>query len=178
MNSKLALAVIAVLLVNVIVLAAGFLYLQGEINSLKPPQTTPTAYPTAPSEATATPAPQPTSQPLPYNYVVYEFNLKSECINNVEWLSTKTPYNQSISWKENYIAYLASLDSYPEQTRDSMASMMFSSHEFVSAEFDASTGATKATYNYLEYNGVPEFNSIETYLPNLHDGAGWNKNYL
>jgi hypothetical protein len=180
MNSKLAIAIIAVLLVNVVVLAAGFIYLQGEINNLKPSQPTPTVYPTAaPAGVTATPVPQPTTQqPLAHTYVVYEFNLKAEYINNADWLSTRVYYNQSKSWKENYFAYLASLNTYPEQMRDSMAASLFSSHQYVSAEFDASTGATKATYNYVEYDGVPQFNSIETYLPNLHDGHGWNKSCL
>ena len=56
MNSKLALAIIAVLLVNVVVLAAGFIYLQGEINSLKTNQPTPTVPAATSSGSTATPS--------------------------------------------------------------------------------------------------------------------------
>jgi hypothetical protein len=178
MNSKLALAVIAVLLVNVVVLAAGFFYLQGEINSLKQPQSTPTAYPnnglTSPLVSST---PQPTQSHYSHSYVVYTFNLKSEYINNDQWLRTRTAYNESNSWKDNYFTYLAGLSTYPEQTRDSMASSLFMSHQFVSAEFDASTGKTKTAYNYIEYDGVPQFNAIETYLPDLTVNSQWTRDF-
>lgn len=59
--------------------------------------------------------------------------------------------------------------------KDSM--FPFTSKQFVSAEFDAATGKTKATYNYIEYNGVAEINSIEYALPSINDGHGWNKSY-
>ncbi|MGD6806212.1 MAG: hypothetical protein ACQCN4_04570 [Candidatus Bathyarchaeia archaeon] len=181
MDSKIAYAIIVALVVSVAILGAGLLYLQTEINSLKPAQPTPTVGPTAAQTgATPTYTPQPTSKSdLRYSYVVYEFRLKSDYINNQTWLSGKVAYNQSLSWKENYFAYLARCTVYPVQMRDSMASMMFDTNEFVSAEFDSTTGATKVTYNYLEYNGLAEYYSIEYNLPNIiADGTSWNKNYV
>ena len=173
MDNKITYVIVA-LVVSVAVLAAGLIYLQGEIHSLKTNQPTPTQAETTPNTS------QPTSDSnLQYTYVVYEFSLKSDYINNQEWLSQKVSYNQSLSWKANYFTYLAKFTVYPTQMQDSTASMLFSTHEYVSAELDANTGTTKVTYNYVEYDGVAEYYSIEHYLPDIiADGTGWDKYYV
>lgn len=184
MDNRVGMALIAALLVTLTATAVGFSILQGEINNLNDQISEPTVYPTTnQTSTTESPNPQPTTnstlQQYRHAYVVYTFNLKPEYINNTDWLGTQIPYNRSLSWKENYIAYLANLTTYPDQMKDSTAHFMFNfdTKQFVSAQFDVSTGKTKATYNYIEYNGVAEINSIEYSLPSLNDGQGWNKTY-
>ena len=85
----------------------------------QPNQTQNTPSPTPTPTNTPVSSPAPTTEPtLAYDYVVYEWHLKAEYINNVTWLNwsmaavtvgdeiRSTNYNSNKTWSENYIAYV------------------------------------------------------------------------
>lgn len=108
---------------------------------------------TLPPEKTPQPYPEPKpKEPLPYDFVVYEWHLNQQQINNVTWLNVSMgyKYNTSISWVENYIYYLSRLWAKPTK---SAPGIMRDYSVFVNAEFDQITGYTKATYLYKRFDG-------------------------
>ncbi len=150
------------------------------------PTPSPTVTPT--STPASTPELTPTSEPeLAYDYVVYEWYLKAEYINNGTWLRTiYYNYTSDRTWLENYRGYLESM-YYSTFPPDRLFPPGCYVDLFVNAEFDAETGWTKAVYEYsaephytywsdgsLNYNHY----SIETVLPTLADGRGWTKNFI
>jgi hypothetical protein len=172
---------IAALLATLTVTAIGFAYLQNEINSLKPqtPNPTPENNPTAfPPLSTATPVPTASSS-APFDYTVFEWTLNPENINNVEWLSSFAYYNTNLNWRENYIYLLSKGAAFPAQMHDSLAAASFTVNAFISVDYDAQTGKTKATYTYYEQDGVPFLYTIETAYPNLKAGStGWTEKFV
>jgi hypothetical protein len=197
---KITTAIILTLLVaNLVAIAIGFNYLQSEINQLKQKTPTPTQTPTqAPTPTptltptqTSTPTqtqttPNPTPSPLPHNYTVYEWHLKANYINNVTWLSVVTAYNSSLTWKENYLSYLQSM-YYSTFPPDRLFPPSVYQYCFVSAQFDPTTGYTKALYLYypephysywadgsLNYS----YYAIENNLPFIADSQGWSKTFI
>jgi len=154
----------------------------------QPNQTPNTPSPTP--TPTPTPAPSPTSEPTPtaepevaYDYVVYEWYLKAEYINNVTWLNSSTSYDSGKTWSENYIAYVNNFEAIPQQIADSESMGVISKWAFirqlsVNASFNEATGYTKAFYQYVEYENVPFKYAIESMLPILADGRGWTKTFI
>jgi hypothetical protein len=130
--------------------------------------------------------PAPTAEPeLTHDYVVYEWHLKAEYINNVTWLNNSLAtvgkpeyYNLSKTWKENYLDYLSRKETWPAQADGSLVIMYLAVKLFVDAEFDESTGWTKATYQYTEYENVIATYDIEHSLPDMADGRGWTKTFV
>jgi hypothetical protein len=188
---KITTAIILTLLVaNLVAIVIGFSYLQSEIYQLeqkpptqtKQPTLTPTAAPINPTQTT----PNPTPSPLPHNYTVYEWHLKANYINNVTWLSVVTAYNSSLTWKENYLSYLQSM-YYSTFPPDRLFPPSVYQNCFVSAQFDPTTGYTKALYLYypephysywadgsLNYS----YYAIENNLPFIADSQGWSKTFI
>jgi hypothetical protein len=188
-------AMTIIILVTVLV---GFWYLQSEIDSLRvepvaSPAPTPTSTPTF--TPAPTPEPIPTTEPtLAYDYVVYEWHLKAEYINNVTWLEwnmasitqgdqiISTSYDSAKTWSENYIAYINSFWAIPQQIADSdigvLAKAAFVRQVSVNASFNEATGYTKALYQYGEDDGVPWHYAIESVLPIIADGRGWTKTFI
>jgi hypothetical protein len=142
----------------------------------------PSRTPTPTSSPTITP--DPTAKPeLSYDYVVYEWHLKAEYINNIGWLSNAySPYDVTQTWRENYIAFLSSREAFPSQASDSIAAAaLVTSGAFVDAEFNQETGWSKATYKYYEFENVAYSYTIETALSGLDDFAddrGWTKTFV
>jgi hypothetical protein len=140
------------------------------------PSPTPTPTPTLSPTPTTTPAltPAPTSE-LPYTYVVYEWYLNASQANSVDWLTQATygEYDASKSWTTNYFDYLASLHTAPTQD----APWMLYVYLYVTAEYNASTGWTKATYEYMEYNDEVCYYNIEYVLTDRWKIADWSKTF-
>ena len=157
-------------------------------------QNTPSPTPTPTNTPAFTPA--PTAEPtLAYDYVVYEWHLKAEYINNVTWLNwsmaavtvgdeiRSTNYNSSKTWSENYIAYVNHFEDIPQQVADSDSMGPISKWSFirqlsVNALFNEATGYTKAFCQYAEYEDVPFQYGIELELPLLSDDRGWTKTFV
>jgi hypothetical protein len=184
MNKIVAVGVIA-LLVNVAVVLIGFSYLQDEINQLKTESgssLTPTPTSTPASVPEQTPSPEPTAEPLLHDYVVYEWHLKAEYINNVTWLNDNFGYDSGKTWSENYVAYINSRWAFPEQLRDSemgvIAKAAFVRQVSVNASFNEATGFTKAIYQYAEIDSVPMYYVLESTLPIIADDRGWTKTFV
>jgi len=144
---------------------------------------------------TPTPEPTPIAEPtVAYEYVVYEWRLKAEYINNVTWLEwnmagitqgdqiISTSYDSGKTWSENYIAYINSFWAIPQQIADSdigvLAKAAFVRPVSVNASFNEATGFTKAVYQYGEDDGVPWLYAIEGMLPIIADGRGWTKTFI
>jgi hypothetical protein len=176
--------IIGVLLTGMVV---GFCIIQGEINQLKALAPTPTPQPTPlRHEPQVTPPPKHPGA----KYVVYEWYLKAEYINNTTWLIRKSQkesytmvptfvFKEARSWKQNYDAYLANFKAYPHSDGGPFSSLALGQDAFVSAEFNEATGYTKATYRYLEnyygpYGYWVEFIFLE---PQYIDGT-WTKTYI
>jgi len=180
LDNKVGYAILALLLINVVVVIAGFAYLQSEIDLINPPKTNPTqpateAYPTPTPKAATTPAASPAATESPYKYVVYEWTLKPENINNKDWLKNYGIYNSSLSWRENYIERISRCGAYPENTQGSLASYYFRVEAFVSVDFNEQTGYTKATYTY--FNGC--LYELETAYAAFKDGSTrWSKTFI
>lgn len=108
MDNKVGYAILSVLLINVVVVAAVFVYLQNEIDTLKPqqPLSSPTAQstPILPSTPVSTSATPPASKSQ-YSTVTYQWTLKPEYRGNQTWLEQALhgDYNSAKSWKSNYI---------------------------------------------------------------------------
>jgi hypothetical protein len=211
MNKIIVVGIITVMLLNVTVTLAGFSYLQNEINQLKTedieqsntsppteptdPELTPEPSAREPTEATEPePTPQESIEPEPvepeperaYVYVVYEWYLKAEYMNNVTWLNwtratttqggkiLRTAYDSNKTWSENYIAHIKSQYAIPKDLDPNMgvlAKAAFIRYVSVNASFNEETGYTKAIYTYepsLYY-------AIESSLERLADGRGWTK---
>lgn len=100
----------------------------------------PTPQPEQPKPSDHKAEPTPTPKTLPYSYVVYEFTLKAEYINNAEWIYN---YDSQKTWLQNYITFLESMHGYPEQARDSIAAMMLARKLCESSEVNIETGRTK-----------------------------------
>jgi hypothetical protein len=163
-----------IILITVLV---GFWYIQSEIDSLRAePEASPTPTPTNTPAFTPTPSAEPT---LPYDYVVYEWHLKAEYINNVTWLNDNFGYDSGKTWSENYIAYINSFWAFPEQLRNSdmgvLAKAAFVRQVSINASFNEATGFTKAVYQYAEIDSVPMYYVIESTLPIISDNRGWTK---
>ena len=134
------------------------------------------------------PTPTPTGEPeVTYDYVVYEWYLKAEFINNVTWLS-QVYYNYSVTqtWLENYIGYLESM-YYSTFPPDRLFPPNLYRNAFINAEFSVATGWTKAVYEYFAEPHYSFWNdgslnycyySIETILPTLADNRNWTKTYV
>jgi hypothetical protein len=170
----------AALLAALLIMVAGFSFLQSEIDNLKghPTSSTvtfsPTLHPTSPTAITP---------PLRHNYTVFEWTLKAEYINNVTWLSNIGPYNDSKTWTENYV-YLISHNggsAFPSQMHDSLAAAYFVVPAFVNVTFDEQTGFTKATYHYLEQDLQPYLYTVETsvfYFVKYSALVGWREYFV
>ncbi len=177
----------------------GFSYLQQEINQLNPqtlskspnPNQTPTPTPLVHTTSPSPPTPsiysgQETTNGT-YNYVVYEWHLNQRYINNATWLNESmtsyfaTPYNSGKTWSENYIAFISSYWEIPQQVADSdiggLAGAAFIQNLPVNVSFNETTGLTKATYQYGEYENVPLYHTIESELPIIADNGSWTKNF-
>jgi hypothetical protein len=162
----------------------------------QPNQTQNTPSPTPTPASTPTFTPVPTAEPtLAYDYVVYEWYLKAEYINNVTWLNwsmaavtvgdeiRSTNYDSSKTWSENYIAYVNHFEDIPQQVADSDSMGPISKWSFirqlsVNASFNEATGYTKAFCQYAEYEDVPFQYGIELELPLLADDRGWTKAFV
>ena len=200
MKKIIAVGIIVVLSLNVAIMLVGFSYLGNEINQMKlgqaEPETTPEPEPESPQSdppETSTQPEQPPQEttsestiPEPdreYEYVVYEWHLKSGYINNVTWLKRKlsTSYDPEETWNENYISYLKRQYAIPEQIANSEIGVLAKNafvyrHVFVSASFSEETGYTKAVYKYYD-DGGPLLYGIESFLPIIADDRGWTKQF-
>jgi hypothetical protein len=150
-------------------------YTSTQMNQNNIPSPTPTP------ASTPMPTPTPTAEPTLADYVVYEWHLKAEYINNVTWLnwSMAGDYDSGKTWSENYISHINSYWAIPQQIANSdmgvLAKIAFVRQVSVNASFNEATGFTKATYQYGEDNGVPWSYAIEANLPILADSRGWTK---
>ena len=140
---------------------------------------------------TSTPAftPAPTNE-TSYTYIVYEWYLKAEYINNVTWLNwsmagatqgdqiLRTSYDSDKTWSENYITYIKSRKAIPEEIAYSgmgvLAKGAFVLQVSVNASFNEATGFTKALYKY----GEDLVYSIDSVLPIIADDRGWTKTFV
>lgn len=160
MDGKLGVALLIVLIVNVVVMVAGFGYLQGEINSLKPSAPTPTVTASTPPYMTESPTQSPTALPstapapssAAYSNVVFEWYLKPEFKNNQTWLESAMhgDYNPDKTWKQNYVQYIGSFWEIPQGLVDSemgvLAKAAFIRNVPVDTVYDEASGYTKTTY--------------------------------
>ena len=175
--------VTAITLVILVTVVVSFWHLQSEINSLRTEQEN--------SPTNTTPAPQPNSiveHKPPNDYVVYEWNLKPEYIDNVTWLNETLSeksgvlYDSEKTWTENYIICVNSFYAFPQQLMNShlegLVGASFIRPVFGNTSFNEATGFTKATYQYAEYDGVPMYYGIESILPIIADSRGWAKNFI
>ena len=166
LNKILTSAIIVLLVVNIVVMAIGFSYLQNEVN-LKANKSASTEVSSGANQ-----------RPLPYNDVVYEWFLKPEYIDNVTWLSGVVAYNPYISWEENYLSFLERQLAYPLQVSGSpLAAYYLSISVAVSQMFNETTGWTVATYKYAEFQNVTMAYQIEGYLPTISVNGNWTKTY-
>jgi hypothetical protein len=200
MNNKLSIVIVAVLLVNIVIMIAGFSFLQQEINVLKPqtpsPSPSPTPYvaPSVSPQPTQTVPSGETPSAKPHMSVVYEWRLKPEYVNNVTWLNwsmagatqgdqiISTSYVSDNSWTENYIAYISNIWEIPQQVADSHLSGLvgasFIMHVPVKVTFDEATGLTRVVYDYVESGGVPVRYVIESILPVIAVDGQWSKTVI
>ncbi len=128
------------------------------------------------------------TEELPYDFVVYEWHLKTEYINNVTWLnntrgklwnvnlSRNVPlYNASQTWLENYFGFLSDRKWYISDK-----ALTPPVDVFISAEFNAETGWTKVVYEYKETNHPDYWNGyvIEGWLNRNVTVSGWTKTLI
>jgi hypothetical protein len=119
---------------------------------------------------------------------VYEWHLEPEYINNVTWLNhtfsekSEVFYDSDRTWTENYVIYINSFYAFPQQLMNShlegLVGASFIRPVFGNTSFDETTGFTKATYQYAEYDHVPMYYGIESILPTIADDRGWTKNFI
>jgi hypothetical protein len=112
------------------------------------------------SENTQTqPTPTQNSTPTPtseYSTVTFTWYLKPEYINNVTWLnqtwggkgnntsqSRTNYYDESVSWNENYLNFLASLPYYVVRLQPLL-------EDYVSASVNMETGYTVLVNKYID----------------------------
>lgn len=184
MNKILGIGIIITLLVNVLVMLIGFSYLQDEINQLKTEpdlSSTPKPTSTPPTIPEQSPPPEATVEPSLYDYVVFEWYLKAEYINNVTWLNmTWASYDFGKTWSENYIAYIDDFWAIPQGIADSdigvLAKAAFVIQVSANVSFNEATGFTKVLYQYSESDEL--YYAIESSLPRLADTRGWTKTYI
>ncbi len=187
MDNKVGYVTIVLLAITLGAVTVAFVFLQSEINSLTIPAVTPTPASgnvNPPSQTPSYTSQTPPLSPLSHSYVVYEWYLKPEYINNMTWLDQRTSevgpvYNNSLTWKQNYVLYLSSPIAYPEQAKDDpLVWHLLGRNVFISAEFNDQTGYTKAVYDYAEYQGVTMLYGIEAFLPQMAVNGNWTRAYL
>jgi hypothetical protein len=180
-------AVIGILLITILAIVSITslsYYIVSQPNQTQDTQT-PSPTPTSTPLPEQTPTPKPTVEPSLYDYVVFEWYLKAEYINNVTWLNESlgrvgTPqyYDSSKTWQDNYFEYLSRHIAYPAQAKDDPLVWGYLGRSvFVNAEFDEATGYTKATYQYAEYQNETMLYGIENFLPKMVNDNEWTKNF-
>jgi hypothetical protein len=158
-----------------------------------PPQTqTPTnENPTGVIFSSPSQAPMPT--PI-YQTVTFTWYLKPQYLNNVTWLnqtwgthttlnltSPKAPYyNETSSWKENYLNFLASIHYYVVRLHPSL-------DDYVSANVDMETGYTVLVNKFINYIYLDPYYSHNYAILNLleptlkyigHSEIKWQLNHV
>jgi hypothetical protein len=186
LNKKI-LAFLTVILI-VAVISGGYAISPFIMQPASEPEPTPTHTPSATLKPEPPPEPTPTGETeFSHIYVVYEWYLKVEYINNETWLSNAYyNYTADQAWFENYKSYLESM-YYSTFPPDRLFPPGCYINLFVNSDFNTETGWTKAVYRYaaephysywsdgsLNYNHY----SVETALPMLADNRGWTKTFI
>ena len=181
-------AIIGVLLIAIIAIVSATSLAYYVAIQTNETHNTPLPTPTPASTPLSTPA--PTAEPtLTNDYVVYEWHLKAEYVNNVTWLNstirstTAEYYDSDKTWTENYIAYIDGFWAIPKQIADAPEMGVLAKAAFViqvsaSVSFNEATGFTEVVYQYAESGGEPLYYVIESSLTNLADDRGWTKTFI
>ena len=141
MDNRVGIVLVATISVLITVMAVGFSFLQGEIDSLNHPVTTsPHSLPTQSSSIQNSSASTPynsyasadadyytndSTQPrlLAFLSTIYTWYLKPEFMGNENWLkgiigSTGVKYDSTKSWSDNYIVFISSIWEIPQFASD------------------------------------------------------------
>lgn len=197
MDNRIGIALAATISVLIVVMAVGFSFLQGEIDSLNRPVATSSpslsspssgiqnSYTSTPYNSTSAPTPTITRTTQPnkgssHSSTIYTWYLKSEFMDNENWLkgiigSTGVKYDSTKSWSDNYIVFISSIWEIPQFAKEAGISGLVGAslieHLPVTVLYDNATGYTKATYQYAD----DIYHVIESSLSDFAVDGKWTR---